>query len=116
MFFLVKKPGPQILIIFIKKASKILKLTQTDPTPELYRFAGLKLAKKYYETDPKPGKHLPPRLARTISQVTYCQVSRHQIALSVRTPTHLSGDSSNRRAGACTYQHTKAATALQLQF
>jgi hypothetical protein len=35
---------------FIKKASKILKLTQTDPTPEPYRCAGLKLANKYYET------------------------------------------------------------------
>jgi hypothetical protein len=38
----------------IKKTSKILKLTRTDPTPEPYRYAGLRPANKYYEKDPFP--------------------------------------------------------------
>jgi hypothetical protein len=38
----------------IKKVFKILKLTRTDPTPEPYRCAGLKLANKNYQTAPNP--------------------------------------------------------------
>ncbi len=58
MFF-GKKPGPRFSVLYnlkkhIKNASQILKITRTDPTPEPYRCAGLKLVKKYYETDPNP--------------------------------------------------------------